>query len=79
MMICPTTPDGWRAIADKLNFPHTGGALGEKHVACRCPPNTGSMYYNYKVFYSVVLMALVDADSCDLYIAVMEVAFSSTI
>ncbi len=50
VMICPTTPDGWRAIADKFyekwNFPHTCGALDGKHIACRCPPKTGSMYYN---------------------------------
>jgi hypothetical protein len=66
VMICPTTPDGWRAIADKFyekwNLPHTCGALDGKHVACRYPPKSGSMYYNYKGFYSVVLMALVDAD-----------------
>ena len=62
VMICPTTPDGWRAIADKYNFPHTCGALVGKHVACRCSPKTGSMFYNLKGFYSVVLMALVHAD-----------------
>ncbi|XP_014671429.1 PREDICTED: uncharacterized protein LOC106812148 [Priapulus caudatus] len=66
LMNCPNTPDGWRAIADqffqKSNFPHTCGALDGKHVACRSPPKSGSMYYNYKGFYSIVLMALVDAD-----------------
>ena len=66
VLICPTTPDGWRAIADKFyqrwNFPHTCGALDGKHVACRCPANSGSLYYNYKGFYSIVLLALVDAD-----------------
>jgi len=60
VLVCPTTPDGWRAIADKFyqrwNFPHTCGALDRKHVACRCPPNSGSQYYNYKGFYSIVLM-----------------------
>ncbi len=66
MMSCPTTPEGWLAISDqfyqKWNFPHTCGALDGKHVACRCPPNTGSTDYNYKKFYSIVLFALVDAD-----------------
>jgi len=66
VLVCPTTPDGWRAIADKFyqrwNFPHTCGALDGKHVACRCPPKSGSQYYNYKGFYSIVLLALVDAD-----------------
>ncbi|XP_029287077.1 protein ALP1-like [Cottoperca gobio] len=66
VMSCPTTPGGWRTISEefrtKWNFPHTLGALDGKHIACRCPPNSGSMYYNYKGCYSIVLMALVDAD-----------------
>ena len=66
VMTCPTTPEGWRAISDnflqKWNFPHTCGALDGKHIACKCPPKSGSRYFNYKGFYSVVLMALVDAD-----------------
>jgi hypothetical protein len=33
-----------------------------KHLACRCPPYTGSQYFNYKGFYSILLFALVDAD-----------------
>ncbi len=45
VMIPPTTPHQWREIADlfykKWNFPHTVGALDGKHVACRCPPNSG--------------------------------------
>ena len=65
-MKCPTTPEEWRAISDKFaergNFPHTCGALDGKHVNCKCPPNSGSLFYNYKGFYSVVLMALVEAD-----------------
>ena len=66
VMTCPTTPEGWRTISDnflqKWNFPHTCGALDGKHIACKCPPKSGSQYFNYKGFYSVVLMALVDAD-----------------
>lgn len=66
VLVCPTTSERWREIADKFyerwNFPHTIGALDGKHVACRCPPKSGSLYYNYKGFYSIVLLALVDAD-----------------
>ncbi len=66
VMTCPTTPDEWRDIADcfynKWNFPHTCAALDGKHVACRCPASSGSTYHNYKGFYSIVLLAAVDAD-----------------
>ena len=41
---------------------HTCGALNGKHIAYKCPPKSDSQYFNYKGFYSVVLMALVDAD-----------------
>jgi len=62
----PTEPEEWKAIADqfaaKWQFPHAIEALDGKHVAIRCPKNGGSLYYNYKGYHSVVLMALVDAD-----------------
>ena len=50
---CPTTHEEWRGISDfaeRWNFPHTCGALDGKHVNCKCPPNSGSLYYNYKGF-----------------------------
>ena len=66
VMTCPTTPEGWRAISGKFlqrwNFPHTCSAIDGKHIACKCPPKSGSQYSNYKGFYSVVLLALVDVD-----------------
>lgn len=66
VMQLPTDSGQWQEIANaflqKWNFPHTIGALDGKHIACKCPPGSGSTYYNYKKFFSVVLLGLVDAD-----------------
>ena len=61
---CPSSPEEWNPIAEefqrKWNLPHACGALDGKHVAIRRPARTGSLYHNYKGFFSLVLMALVD-------------------
>jgi hypothetical protein len=66
VMSCPTTPDTLREIAEQFgsrwNFYHVLGALDGKHVAIKCPQNGGSLYFNYKGFHSIILMALCDAD-----------------
>ena len=63
---CPRTPDEWRRVADgfwkNLNFPNCLGALDGKHVALKKPGNSGSEYFNYKGFHSIVMMALVDSE-----------------
>lgn len=61
----PETEDDWKAIADEFlrlwNFPNCFAAADGKHIAITKPKLSGSTYWCYKQFYSIVLMALVDA------------------
>ena len=63
VLAMPTTAEGWKAVAagfsDKWQFHHALGAIDGKHVRIKCPKNGGSLYYNYKGFHSIILMALV--------------------
>lgn len=62
----PRTEEDWKAIArgfsDRWQFHNCCGAIDGKHCAMKQPADTGSIYYNYKHFFSVVLMAMVDSD-----------------
>lgn len=71
---CPHTEDEWRAIAnhfgEQWNFHHVIGAMDGKHCVIDPPLKSGSMFYNYKGDYSVVLLAVVDADLRFIYVDV---------
>ena len=60
----PTQQD-WEEIETgfrlRWNFPNCCGAVDGKHNAVRQPPGSGSLFFNYKNYFSIVLMAVVDA------------------
>lgn len=62
----PVTEEEWKKIAsdfgERYQFFNCLGALDGKHVAVQKPAHSGSLYYNYKLYFSIVLMALVNAN-----------------
>jgi hypothetical protein len=66
MAVAVPTQERFREIAREMyetwNFPHCIGAIDGKHVRITCPRHTGTMYYNYKHFFLIVLLGVVDAN-----------------
>ncbi|CAH1968803.1 unnamed protein product [Acanthoscelides obtectus] len=62
----PTTENEWRNIADdfekRCNCPNCLGAVDGKHVNIKPLTGSGSYFYNYKGAYSLVLLAVVNAN-----------------
>lgn len=70
------TEQHWKEVADRYyelwNLPHCVGSVDGKHIRIKAPPKSGSAFYNYKHFFSIVLLATADADGLFLTIDVGE-------
>lgn len=68
----PSCEDEWRVVANdfghRWNFYNCLGAMDGKHFKIDPPLQSGSLYYNYKDSFSVVLLAVVDAQLRFIYV-----------
>ena len=75
------TENDWVNIANdfyrRTQFPNCIGAVDGKHVRIKMPTGSGSLFYNYKHFFSILLLALVDASCCFIAVDVGAVGKSS--
>lgn len=62
----PTSENKWLETSKQFEtmwqFNNRIGAMDVKHVLIKKPPGTGSLYFNYKGTFSVVLFAIVNAN-----------------
>ena len=73
-MSLPDSKEKWLSVAkefeEKWQFPNCVGAIDGKHVSLINPFNSDSTHFNHKGFFSIVLLALADADYMFLYFSV---------
>ena len=53
-------------------MPHCLAAIDGRHIAVRQPKHSGSLWHNYKGFFSLVLLAICGAQYCFSFVDVGE-------
>ncbi|XP_066598934.1 uncharacterized protein [Prorops nasuta] len=64
MYLSPPEKGDWKKNTEgfwaRWNMPNCLGSIDGKHIRIRCPPHSGSLCFNYKKYYSIVLLAIAD-------------------
>lgn len=64
----PPDKEKWLEISTGFwknsNFPNCIGAVDGKHIRVMKPLHSGTMYYNFKNYFSIQLLAICDANYC---------------
>ena len=67
-LCAPKTQEEWEKIAESFeefwNMPNAIGSIDGKPIRIQCPRLSGTQFYNFKGFFSIVLMAVCDANYC---------------
>ena len=75
------TKEQWMDIERKFSvrwqFSNCLGAIDGKHMQIRAPPLSSTIFYNYKGTYSIVLLAIVDAEYRFTYVDVGQYGSNS--
>ncbi|XP_050516473.1 uncharacterized protein LOC126892865 isoform X2 [Diabrotica virgifera virgifera] len=70
----PGTAEEWKVVATQFNnlwnFPQCTGVMDGKHIMIQSPEHSGSDYFNYKSFFSIVLFIVANANYEVLYMNV---------
>ena len=72
----PSHETEWKAISNEFdeiwNFLQCLGAIDGKHVRIVAPRSSGTLYHNYKGFFSLILLAICDAKYNFTYVTMGE-------
>ena len=66
----------WEKIEEgfrkRWHFPNCVGALDGKHTPLQKPTDSGTLFWNYKGYFSLVLLALVDTNYLFIFVDIGE-------